>query len=875
MKRKSKRLLGAVLALVMVFGLLPAMAAPVDAATNLENGFEGQDADVFTALGFDTTVLPEGYDPYTTDNPFGRNKIPGNQVFEIAVAGKNGSALSGKGNNNVAASSISGIPSGSGIGMTMYASAAGDFDGDGLAGEIVYVGIDEPKKTEFQTNIENGNLVFTVGDIETSKLKLRVYNGRTASFGTTKDLADVTPYYTLPVPDASTEWVDPRAVLTYYDMYWQSLLQVTAGDYDGDGISEIAVYVGENENARIDVYKYQKKSTSVEGDWMDMGNWLRVWSHALNGEYAYVPNMVSLVSGDFNRDGVDDLGISYGSAVVNDALLAFAISRLEASKAVMLWGDRSSMLQNLTNIDLATGTLGEQGRVSLIKGDLDCDGVEELIAAGQPVSDLGQFAGIFGTTVGGNTQRTVITYIYDRQAGLLVNSSDLMQPVDGHFEQNTLDGTTTTSWVSGNGFDEHYYSMPYLVTNAAVFKPEGAEYPYLYLDSCLYQSVQSTLSLKGEMTEKYDGENALSIGNKRWGGRIVSGSDVTQLNYAEYGAAAADINGKGFQILVTNTVGTTSHLDGEGHHYNQYAVVNGTSDGKLSATITCPDDFTSDYRGQALTFLDCDIDTIIMEYTGQHYLTYSDPKVLAVIAAAPYFEDVDEATGYEFAGNNTNSWGMSHGHADTTTVSVDFSIGGWGNHELTGGSIKFAIEWGVGFTLSYEDSHTTSYEYTMTFGTYGDQDAVAFFSIPTENYVYRILTPNDKNGYDETFDIVSNTYQPAYQVLTLDYYESIQGNYDILPPIAGEAITSTPGDPASYPTSSKGYDVIVEWDQDAAGVGYGNGSIEQEIAITEENETSRSAAALKDRSTSASPALRARAASSSPSTRRAAGPIPI
>lgn len=200
MKRKSKRLLGAVLALVMVFGLLPAMAAPVDAATNLENGFEGMDADVFTALGFDVTQLPEGYDPYTTDNPFGRSKIPGNQVFELAVAGKNGSAIYGKGNNDVAASSISGIPSGSGIGMGMYASAAGDFDGDGLAGEIVYVGIDEPNKTAFTTSTENGTLIFNISDVETSKLKLRVYNGRTESFGTTKDLADVTPYYTLPVP---------------------------------------------------------------------------------------------------------------------------------------------------------------------------------------------------------------------------------------------------------------------------------------------------------------------------------------------------------------------------------------------------------------------------------------------------------------------------------------------------------------------------------------------------------------------------------------------------------------------------------------------------------------------------------------------------
>ena len=835
MKEIRNRLLSILLTLTMLVGLLPAMAITAGAATNLDNGFEGQDADVFTALGFDTTVLPEGYDPDTTDNPFGRDKVTGNQVFELAVAGQTGSRLYGKGNNNVASSSISGIPGGTGVGMAMFATAAGDFDGDGLAGEIVYVGFDQVRAA-----VKDSNDLITVNP---AKLQMKVYNGRTESFGSTKTLAnEISPYYSLPQSESTNVLFDARVSLTEFDMYWQNLLQVTAGDYDGDGISEIAVYVGENQSARIDVYKYQKKSTSTEGDWIDTANWSRVWSHALNGEYAYVPNMISLVSADINRDGVDDLGIAYGSAVVNEQYLVSTVGRMEASKAVILWGDRAKMLQTSSPVDLDTENLGEQARVSLIFGDLNDDGAKELIATGQPVADMQSFATFFGQNIqtAGNSQRTIITYIYDLQAGLLINSSDLMLPIDGHFETNSIDGTQVTSWVSGNGFDQYYYSQPYMRTNAAVFKPEGAEYPYLYLDSCLYQCVQDTLSLKGEMDEKYDGENAFSLGSKYWGARMKYSDDsVAQTRYAEYGAASADINGNGYQILITNSFHYASNT--ENGHNNQYAVVNGTSGGKLQATITCPNDqYTDDYQGQALTFLDCDIDTVIMEYTGQHYLTYSDPKVLAVIAAAPYFEDVDEATGYEFAGNNTNSWGMTHGTGSAETISVDFSFGGWGNHELLGAGVKFAMEWGASFTLSYEHSVTTSYEYTMTFGTYGDQDAVAFFSVPTENYIYRILTPNEKNGYDVRYEPISNTYQPVFQVLTLDYYESIQGNYDELPPIAGEAITSTPGDPASYPSSSKGYDVIAEWDQDPAGVGFGNGSIEQEISISEEEETSYS-----------------------------------
>jgi hypothetical protein len=83
-----------------------------------------------------------------------------------------------------------------------------------------------------------------------------------------------------------------------------------------------------------------------------------------------------------------------------------------------------------------------------------------------------------------------------------------------------------------------------------------------------------------------------------------------------------------------------------------------------------------------------------------------------------------------------------------------------------------------------------------------------------------------------------NSFSPCFQILSLDYYESIQGDYDALPQISGTAITSTPGDPASYPSSTSGYNVIAEWNSDPAGVSFGNGSITQEIAITkEESET--------------------------------------
>ena len=136
-KWNYKSALSLLLAVAMVLGMIPAIARPTEAASNIAGTFQGQDADIFSALGFDTSEVPEGYDAETTDNPYGRDKLPGNQVFELLVSGTNGTNRFGHNNNNVSVSGISGAPSSStNASLVMSAVAAGDFDGDGLAGEV-------------------------------------------------------------------------------------------------------------------------------------------------------------------------------------------------------------------------------------------------------------------------------------------------------------------------------------------------------------------------------------------------------------------------------------------------------------------------------------------------------------------------------------------------------------------------------------------------------------------------------------------------------------------------------------------------------------------------------------------------------------------
>lgn len=248
MKHIIRKGMSLLLIVCMLLGLLPQLPQHAAAASNIVGTFEGQAADVFSALGFDTSVLPEGYDAETTDNPYGRDRLPGIQVFEAHIASATGSKTVGDNDNGKSLKDTGGLPGNSaGVPLDMFAVAAGDFDGDGLAGEAVYVG--------FLEDEINWGEYSGLGDAMTN-LYLMVYDGKTAAYSDRKTLSAVSPLTSAP---------DEKPM---YDYLWQNLLQVTAGDWDGDGTAEIAVYVAENGANRVDIYKYQKTSQSPADGWL-------------------------------------------------------------------------------------------------------------------------------------------------------------------------------------------------------------------------------------------------------------------------------------------------------------------------------------------------------------------------------------------------------------------------------------------------------------------------------------------------------------------------------------------------------------------------------------------------------------------------------
>ena len=92
----------------------------------------------------------------------------------------------------------------------------------------------------------------------------------------------------------------------------KNYLQVATGDWNGDGTDEVAVYVPELGNSRIVVYSLQITSSDDPKEaYKDASKWKVAWTYPLN-EGDVVSNMVSLVSGDVDEDGIDDLACTWG-----------------------------------------------------------------------------------------------------------------------------------------------------------------------------------------------------------------------------------------------------------------------------------------------------------------------------------------------------------------------------------------------------------------------------------------------------------------------------------------------------------------------------------------------------------------------------------
>ena len=907
---KFKRGISLALALALIAGIggpLDIRAAAADTGSS----------DALAALGIDSSKAPDGFNANDPSNPYGRNTIKVTPVYELYTVGLTNDVLPSdqidldkresadkcdtsvsqpSQKDNTLQSTLYGNDDNTSTKAQQFLSAqkqtqtisegkttstgtyaqfpVGSKGNDGYATKGYLTGM-----TNASTKLKDGTdyamadvaaghftsssdakssqtVMVYAGDLSAKGgLYLRFGDAKSGKYGKPITLLDTSKEIGNPnLTDTSDEGsTTAKKVENFAENPYQlkNYLQVATGDWDNDGKDEVAVYVPEVGNSRIEIYDLQTE------DYSNPSNWRQAWTYFFR-EGSVVSNMISLVSGDVNQDGVDDLACTWG--------YYYGPQQNAGSRAVVMFGSTSAhMLQSSQEFPL-TYEGSNLVRASFAFGDMTGGG-KTLILAAQSDADLKA-----------NKQNT-------RYVGLYAWNGVTFKPsVSQNFDLFSKDKDKNYIYSAMQNHTENgtdvFRSLPLCPANTAIIsRPTAGETndggktsDLLYFDSLVISCDENGLNIK----QALDNTDAMP------------GED-----YVEYDASAGSVTtavdkdnntaGSGTLFTLTQTMSKDENKQSESYtvkgqvpkyerrayykswwhklfrrkSYYQAFVGYETVDQAVQTPYTTrtpgttrlstvnlfdgsqpvKTDVNSSYT---LCLANTDDDTSYMTYTGKHYYTYSDPQVLAVLASPPYFSDLldrDDLSGNYAESSTTYSSmkGTENGTSSSSTISVGAYVSFEQEFSVFGvkiGSVEAEAAFTSGFT--YETEHTSSLEQSITYETTSGEDRVAFYSIPMEIYEYTSYIPDGTGKYTEVTSTVSIPHEASIGLIDLSDYENIAEDYSVLPSISGSVLTHTIGDPSSYPSApsagSKAYNGDpAKVDFTAAGGGSG---ITQEISFS-------------------------------------------
>lgn len=190
------------------------------------------------------------------------------------------------------------------------------------------------------------------------------------------------------------------------------------------------------------------------------------------------------------------------------------------------------------------------------------------------------------------------------------------------------------------------------------------------------------------------------------------------------------------------------------------------------------------------------------KYIG-HELTFTEPRVYAAIAAAPYYKGLQGSTGAATTWGKVNSVGDSESSSDTFGGSL---ICGF---EYSFSMPFFHAETGVDFTMKASASYTKAVETgeTKSYGnsyTAGQDHIVVMQAAPCDTYTYEIVRSDNPDEEGCSF-VVSQPRTRRFVNLTLDDYMRLTASQ------RGVArpqwyLYGTPGKPFTYRRKATDFD---------------------------------------------------------------------
>lgn len=175
--------------------------------------------------------------------------------------------------------------------------------------------------------------------------------------------------------------------------------------------------------------------------------------------------------------------------------------------------------------------------------------------------------------------------------------------------------------------------------------------------------------------------------------------------------------------------------------------------------------------------IDYDDDSIVAKYVGKDFV-YTDPNVVAVLQAAPYFAEFDP-------GNSSTTYGysesyvVSQGHGEEYSYSVGVST------EVEAGAVKVAFDAGYCSEIINEYTRSRETTYTTTFEANGENQVILRRTLVyLYNYEiakgYSSAGGNDWTGSADQGSamVVAVPQYPVMSSLSIDQYNAFATDYN-------------------------------------------------------------------------------------------------
>lgn len=553
-----------------------------------------------------------------------------------------------------------------------------------------------------------------------------------------------------------------------------SLFAITAGDYDGNGKDSIVIAVP------LD-YKsgtfYGSRLIELTADTYYNTLHQNAWStrHLGNNSYLNIDDMsnsldtsrnklgISLATGDFNGDCVDDLGVlTYRHKMYSSNLSKHYYD----TELTIVYRTNSNSSYNVIDSGYYEKFYLTTEQNSSITFPMACT----LTAGNWNNDDYDDLAvvGIKGTA-NLKSNGTI-----DGQISVS-DGNWYVQNIYGGKEDFTMKGANyvgANEWFK-DGFyvDDNCYGR----VMAEGFALNGETNPdYLFISGSLYEMSTGTPVYKGQSGYFNSGDEGLTLHT----------STNTFMQSTTVGNFIGDPAGRE-QVLYTVGMKRKSHdeyyykcgyVAGKDYQDNNsaYGVAGGyhfsSVDDDSSYIFEDTEDYLSYGLNCSLIAVDYGNDSVYAKYLGKQY-AYADPTVSVVLQAAPYFSEVSGP------GNSWTEYKLTtiYGSGDIGSESFGASVGVSGGGGVPGiVNLDLSLEYACNRTTTWEESQTTTTSQSFVATSY---DTVVVNRIPVFIYQYDVMD-EDGNWYGGPKMELMAPRPAVYESLSVDDYNAFAKEYN-------------------------------------------------------------------------------------------------